>query len=584
MLAVSGGSLLRSRMAQLSMSAPAASGQSTSTDDLDRAVDDLREHARTFARLSPRAKARLVRSCLPGTVAVAAAWSARGLEAKGLPSTSAEEWLTGPLPTVRHLRLLADSLDAVAAVGRPALGTAARIRADGRLEVDLFPATGFDRALYRGISAYALFPDGVDAAAAHEAQAPFYAERGPEGGVCLVLGAGNASSIPAMDVLTKMFNEGQVCLLKINPVNEWVGPLLEQALAPLIVPGFLRIVYGGADVGRHLVEHTGIDAVHLTGSAQTHDALVWGPPGPEQDRRRAANEPLLQIPITSELGNVTPVIVVPHRYPHADLVFQARYLATMVANNASCNCISAKMVVTANGWPQREEFLNLVASFLAGIPNRKAYYPGAAQRYATLTEGRSVQPIGACAAGQLPWGIIRGLDAADRDEPLFTTEPFCSLLSETSVGSTDPVEFLATATGFVNDTLWGTLSAAIVIPGELERDRSVAAALDRAITDLRYGNVAVNHWPALNYALVSLPWGGHPSATLTDIQSGAGWVHNSYMLQGFEKVVLRGPVQSRPTPPWFADHPTAGRAGADLVAFEADPGWSKLPRLLRHLL
>lgn len=566
------------------MSAPATSTRSSSTADLDRAVGELQDHARTFARLSPTAKAVLVRSCLRRVLAVASDWSARGLEAKGLPATSAEEWLAGPLPTVRHLRMLAMSLDAVAASGRPPLGTGTRARADGRLEVDLFPASGLDRALYRGISVSALLQDGVDADGAREAQASFYAEQDPDGGVCLVLGAGNASSIPAMDVLTKLFNEGQVCLLKINPVNEWVGPILEQSLAPLVEAGFLRVAYGGADVGRHLVGHAGVDSVHLTGSAQTHDALVWGPPGPEQDRRRAAGDPVLQVPITSELGNVTPVAVVPHRYRPADLAYQARYLATMVANNASFNCISAKMVVTATGWPQREEFLNLVAGFLAGIPTRQAYYPGAADRYATLTEGRSVQAIGAPAAGQLPWGVIRDLDAGRRDDPLFATEPFCSLVSETSVGSTDPVDFLGAATTFMNDTLWGTLSAAIVVPPDLERDETVAAALDRATTDLRYGNVALNHWPALNYALVSPPWGGHPSATLADIQSGTGWVHNTFMLGGVDKAVLRGPVRSRPTPPWFADHPSAGRAGPALVAAEADPSWAKLPGLLRRLM
>ncbi|WP_375425759.1 aldehyde dehydrogenase family protein [uncultured Friedmanniella sp.] len=566
------------------MSAPATSARSTATADLDRAVGELHERARRFARLGPAAKAGLVRSCIPRVVEVAPAWSARGLKAKGLPATSAEEWLAGPLPTVRHLRLLAASLDAIASSGRPPLGTGTRSRADGRLEVDLFPVTGLDRALYRGTSAYALLQEGLDADAARARQAPFYAEADPEGGVCLVLGAGNASSIPAMDVLTKLFNEGQVCLLKINPVNEWVGPFVERALAPLVEAGFLRVVYGGAEVGRHLVGHPGIDAVHLTGSAQTHDALVWGPPGPEQDRRRAANDPVLAVPITSELGNVTPVAVVPHRYRPADLAFQARYLATMVANNASFNCISAKMLVTASGWPQREEFLDLVSGYLAGVPTRRAYYPGAAERYATLTEGREVRPLGAPAAGELPWGVIRGLDATATDDPLFVTEPFCSLLSETSVAGPDPVDFLAAATTFANDTLWGTLSAAIIVPPELERDPTVAQALDRSVTDLRYGNVAINHWPALNYALVSLPWGGHPSSTLQDVQSGLGWVHNSGMLGGLDKAVLRGGIRVRPTPPWFADHPSAGRAGADLVGLEADPSWARLPGLLRHLL
>ena len=418
------------------MSATATSARSTPVVDLDRAVAELQDHARGFARLGPAVKARVLRSCIPRAVEVAGAWSARGLEAKGLPPTSAEEWLAGPVPVVRHLRLLADSLDAIAVAGRPALGTGARRRDDGRLEVDLFPASGLERLLYRGTSVSALLQDGLDPEGARARQAGFYAEHDPDGAVCLVLGAGNVSSIPVMDVLTKLFNDGQVCLLKINPVNEWAGPFMERALTPLVDAGFLRVVYGGADVGQHLVAHAGIDAVHLTGSAQTHDALVWGPPGPEQDRRRAANDPVLRVPITSELGNVTPVAVVPHRYRPADLRFQARYLATMVANNASFNCIAAKMLVTATGWAQREEFLELLGGYLAEIPVRRAYYPGASERYASLTAGRTVERYGTPGPAELPWGIVRDLDPAEADDPLFATEPFCSLLSETTVGST----------------------------------------------------------------------------------------------------------------------------------------------------
>ena len=49
-----------------------------------------------------------------------------------------------------------------------------------------------------------------------------------------------------MDALYKMFVEGMVCVLKMNPVNEYLGPYLERALEPLIARGYLRIVYGGA--------------------------------------------------------------------------------------------------------------------------------------------------------------------------------------------------------------------------------------------------------------------------------------------------------------------------------------------------
>ena len=47
--------------------------------------------------------------------------------------------------------------------------------------------------------------------------------------------------------MTKLFNQGKVCVLKMNPVNAYLGPILEEAFAEAIARGFLAIVYGGAE-------------------------------------------------------------------------------------------------------------------------------------------------------------------------------------------------------------------------------------------------------------------------------------------------------------------------------------------------
>jgi aldehyde dehydrogenase (NAD(P)+) len=387
-----------------------------------------------------------------------------------------------------------------------------------------------------------------------------------------------------MDVATKMFIEGFVCILKMNPVNEWVGPHLERALAPLIDRGYLRIVYGGADVGSYLCYHPLVDDVHITGSDRTHDAIVWGPPGPERDRRMAANEPVLTKPISSELGNVSPVAIVPYAYSDAELWFQARNVVTMVFNNASFNCNAAKMLITATGWSQREKFLDMVAQGLAQAPTRKAYYPGAFERYERLLSGHAnVERFGQASAERLQWALVRGVEAATED-PLFRTEPFCGILSETSIGTTDPVEFMRTSTAFMNDRMWGTLSTTLVVPPKLEKNATFARALDQSILDLRYGTVSINHWPALCYAFGTMPWGGHPSATMKNIQSGLGWVHNTYMLGGVDKSVVRGPLTVTPYPAWFFDNPKTGKIAPAAADMEAAPSWLKLPGLLAKVL
>lgn len=566
----------------LPMSGDVTSQQASEHEALDRAVAVVKDHAREFARLPVAEKAKLVRSLVPRIVDAAPAWVEAGARAKRLDGhMRGEEWTAGPWVTVRMTRLLADSLDAVARQGKPPLGTGVRRRDDGRLEIEQMPASTFDKLVFGGFRGHALMLPGVDEGEARRRQASFYDKRDPEGKVSLVLGAGNVSSIPPMDVLTKMFIDGEACVLKMNPVNEWVGPVLERIFAPLVERGYLRIVYGGADVGAYLCDHPGIDTIHITGSDRTHDLIVWGPPGPERDRRRAEGKRLNERPITSELGNVSPVAVLPYAYSEPELAFVARNVVSMVANNASFNCNAAKLLVTASGWAQRDRFLSLVEKSLAQLPTRKAYYPGARDRYEALTAGRdNVKRFGRPAEDELAWAFVRGVDATKKDEPLFHVEPFCGILSETSLDGSDPERFLADATTFLNERVWGTLNAMLVVPPKLEADASFARALDRAIVDLRYGTVSINHWPAVCYGFGTTAWGGHPSATMEDIQSGIGWVHNTFLLEGIEKSVVRGPLVVRPNPPWFYDFTKGDRLGPKMVAMDAEPSVWKLPGII----
>ena len=555
---------------------PSEPARTSPAPDLDRAVAELGDRARAFARISPREKAALLRSLLPRIAAAAAEQVAVACRAKGLDPDGAlagEEWLAGPAAVLANTRLLAESLEAIAARGRPDLPKAI-LRDDDRAEVLIAPRGLLEKALYNGIEAKVIFQEGLHPKEVPGAQAAFYQRKDPEGGVSLILGAGNVASIAPMDALYKLFVEGQVALVKMSPVNAYLTPAFEQAFAPLIERGFLRIVQGGGEEGAYLVDHAGVSDVHLTGSAVTHDRMVWGPPGAERERRKAANDPILKKPITSELGNVSPIVVMPYLYSKGELWSQARNVASQVANNASFNCNAGKMLVLPRGWTQAEMFLGMIEKALAAAPRRKAYYPGAEDRWARLTAGRErVITIGATGPedGKLPWTILRDLDVARVDEPLFTTEPFCSILSVVAIGSDDPVAFLGAATRFCNDRLWGTLSCAITIHEAQEEDPTIAIALEKALVELRYGAVALNQWPAMLYALASPPWGGHPSATLADVQSGLGFVHNTPMLGRIDKAVLRAPLEGSPKPAYFLDNTKMRDIGERLTRFAAAP-------------
>jgi aldehyde dehydrogenase (NAD(P)+) len=298
----------------------------------------------------------------------------------------------------------------------------------------------------------------------------------------------------------------------------------------------------------------------------------------------ARGTPLLSKEVTSELGNVTPVILVPGPYTERQLAWQAENVAGMVTHNASFNCIAGKMLVTPRGWPGRERFLDLVVRHMALVPARKAWYPGASDRWRSLTAGRERMRTEGGGEGALPWTLLPGLDAGDPAEKAFRTEPFCSILSEVPLASADPLEFLDGAVEFCNRRLWGTLAAALVVHPATLADPTTGPAVQRAIARLRYGTVAVNVWPGLGFAVGNTPWGAAPGSTLTDIQSGRGWVHNTLMLERVEKVVLRHPVTSPVKLPWFPSHRTGHVLGRRLTRLTATGNLLHLPGVVAAAL
>ncbi|GGK63232.1 hypothetical protein GCM10011591_39360 [Nocardia camponoti] len=274
---------------------------------------------------------------------------------------------------------------------------------------------------------------------------------------------------------------------------------------------------------------------------------------------------------TAELGNITPVIIVPGSWSRSQLRYQAEHIAAMAVNNVGLNCAAARILVTSRNWPQREEFLGYLADTLRERDARHLYYPGAERRMADVLDRHpAAQRLGAGASDSSPWILITGLDATDTDEPLFREEFFGPVLAEVVLGTESAEHHLYTSVEWVNGQLWGDLCAAIIIDAKSTRRRPVRNALESAVSELRYGTVAVNHWPAITYALGSAPWGAWGGAGSLS-QSGVGFVHNSQMFSDIEKVVLRGPFRSHPKPIWFPGHGDAYEIGRRLTAFQARP-------------
>jgi hypothetical protein len=372
-----------------------------------------------------------------------------------------------------------------------------------------------------------------------------------------------------------------VVLFKAHPVNAYLGPLLEEAFQALVERGFFRMVYGGPEEGAYLCRHPGVDEIHITGSDKTYEAIVFGP-GEEGKRRKAAGEPLLTKRFTSELGNVSPIIVVPGPWTEGDLEYHAQNLATMVSNNAGFNCNAGRVIVQHAAWPQRQALLAETRKVLAEVPLRKAYYPGAADRWEAFRAAHpdTAETFGARSGDRLPWMLIPGLDPTKRDDVCFTTEAFCGLFGETALEASTVPEYIDKAVEFCNGTLWGTLNVTLLVHPDSLKDPEVARAVERAIANLRYGTVSLNHWAAVGYGLVVTPWGAFPGHTPQDIQSGTDFVHNTLMFSRVQKTVVRAPFQVFPKPVWFATHKTAHRLAPKLSDFEAAPSLAKLPGIL----
>jgi acyl-CoA reductase-like NAD-dependent aldehyde dehydrogenase len=559
----------------------AAAPAPTSPRRLDEAVARVREAAPRWAGAPAAERIALARALLAGMARNAERIVRAGCVAKGLAPgsfSSGDEWTAGVYPAIRMLRELVRSLSALSEKGNTPLGPV-RETIDGRAAAHVFPSAAADSVFFPGVRAEVHFVEGVGPREIEERRARFHKAPDHAGRVCLVLGAGNVNSITPMDVATKLFNEGKVCVLKMNPVNAYVGPMLEDAFADAIVRGYVAVVYGGPEEGAYLAQHPGVDEVHLTGSNATHDAIVWGPPGPERAARMARGEPRLRKEITSELGDVSPVLVVPGAWDGASLRFQAESVAGMVTQNGSFNCAAARLLVLPRGWRLRDAFLQHVERFLGETPPRPGWYPGASDRLEAFVAGRPHVRKVEGHAGTLPWTLVTGLDAGT-DDPAFTSEAFCSVLAETSVGSEDPLEYLDAAVRFANERVWGTLSAQILAPASTLADPVTGAAVQRAIRRLEYGTVALNCFSAYGFALATPPWGGFPGRPLHDVRSGRGFVHNTLMLEDVEKTVVTHPVTSPVKPVYFPSHRTQHLLGPRLVALEGRGHWWTAPSIM----
>ncbi|KIA60706.1 aldehyde dehydrogenase family protein [Nocardia vulneris] len=548
---------------------------------IDEALTELTAGEKAWAQTSLRRRRELLDDINTRTGRFADDWVRAARTIKGLAEDSplvGEEWMSGPLTLLQATAALSATLAALEEGRSPLDGVAVRTAPGDRVAVPILPHSAYDRLLLNGFEGEVWLRPGVDADTARRRAGLAQLDPSATAGIGVVLGAGNITSIPPLDALYELYAHNRVVLLKLNPITDPLFTVFEMIFAPLCELGVLRIVTGGAETGRYLVHHGDVAHVHMTGSAHTHDAIVWGP-GPEGLERKKDRRPLLDKPITSELGGVSPTIVVPGAWSDADLRYQAEHVATQRLHNGGYNCVAAQALVLSKDWHLKDKFLAELRTALAQAPQRTPYYPGSDTRVA---DALTAYP----AAAQVEGGRVLVEQVPLTDTPLLRTEYFSPVLGVVELPYAG-TEFLSRAVEFANTELTGTLGANVLAHPATIRD--LGAGFDRALEQLRYGAIAVNAWTGLAFLAPRASWGAFPGHTLDDVQSGIGVVHNAFLLDDVERTVVRGPFRPAPRsvlhgelalspkPPWFVGNTTAAATGRKLTEFYATGNPARIP-------
>lgn len=569
-------------------------------ESLDQAVADLRINARKWARTPTQERIALLARIRDRLIEVAPAWAEEAARQKQIPAGSplaGEEWISGPYAVMGACNQLIHTLsemDGKAYLGKIPL----RESVSGQVIAGIVPHSIWDRLLLSGVRADVWMQKGVtpDNLATHTASAYDIPVAEREGRVALILGAGNIAAIPALDCFQKLFSEHQVAILKMNPVNEYLDTYLLDAFQPLVDAGALRIVRGGLEVGKYLCNHPDIDELHITGAGASHDAIVWGG-GEETARNKAAGTPVNSRRITSELGAVCPTIVVPGPWSEADIAFQAEHIATQKLHNSGFNCVACQMLVLPQNWNLSDRLMTAVQDAMARAPSRPLYYPGAADRMAGFAaQGDNILKFERPGADACIVEPLKSESSNGETRAWFSNnEVFAPAMSTYRIQGEDPAEYLRQAVAYVNDQLHGTLGANIIIHPATIREIG-DDTFEAIIADLRYGTIAINAWTGLGFLMAQCPWGAFPGHTLEDVQSGIGFVHNTYMFDRVERCVVYAPFRPfprnllslgftlLPKPPWFVSNRRQHILGRLLTEFQYRPSILKVPRIFLNAL
>ena len=525
--------------------------------DIDRYITTLRTNSKEFNNISDLQLSSMLEEVISNIKEVAYFWSTVCSDNKGTSKTPAEgeEWLGGPFAAVLATQYYIDTLQS-----NEDLSLKSYNKEENSYKV--FPNKFIERLTFPFIDAKVYFNKSMSFDDINKFRG-FSKRYDIDPSITLVLGAGNFSSIPYLDVLYHLITRRSVILLKLNPVNDYLKPVFEKVFQNFIERGYVIVSTGNVDESKYMANHQGVDHIHLTGSDKTFEEIVYGRQLNDKERKLKYLAKLNTKNISSELGNVTPIIIHPGNWSTSDIKYQARKIVTGKLNNNGFNCIAAQVVVLPDGWGQTDTLIKYIKFYMNKAEDRKAYYPESIERLNKLEKDKAYERVNklSCVTPHL----TREIKAYNKYE---LDEVWSSALYFKRIAYSSSEDFSNKAIDYCNNDLWGNLGVSVIMK---DHDKNLNSdILENYIEKLEYGTVAINEWAAIGYIIPQLPWGGFPGNKDNDIQSGKSIVHNSMLFES----PLKGVVQTKfriskiIDPPWFITNRKSRRLFKNLTYFQ----------------
>ena len=538
--------------------------------DIDRNISKLRVNSSEFLKLDKTNLISMLEQTIENIKTMSYYWATLSSEKKGhlTKSKEGEEWIGGPFSSIYAIQYFIEYL-------QNDDGLDINKFDDLNKSYKVFPTKNIEKLLFPFLEAEVRFGKNLnfDQINKYRGFSNRFENNKPK--ITLILGAGNVSSIPVLDALFHMIAYKSVIYLKLNPVNDYLYPIFTQIFEPFVSRGFMIITKGDMEASEYLTIHDGFQQTHLTGSNYTYENIVYGRTLSEKERSLKTLSKMNKKPITSELGNVTPIIVHPGNWSRSEIKHQAKKIVTAKLNNSGFNCIAAQVIVLPKGWKHTTKLKTDIKRYLRDIGDATSYYPGSIENLNELINSSNYEQINNLTCST-PF-LISNLDI---EKEYGNKEVWSTALFFKEIPYNSYEDFCSNSVDYVNKELWGNLGASVLIKNHKKKKNE--HILNSYVENLKYGTVAINEWSALGFVIPSLPWGGYPGNRDNDIQSGQGYVHNSFLFESPQKGIVYSKFRlSRLIdPPWFVTNKKAHRIFKNLTYYQATKSKINLIKLL----